>query len=375
MSEKQNQHYVPQYYLRNFSNDGISIRMLLKKQGKVIKNVTIDNQASDNNFYGDHEIEKKVTTYDNQFSAVISKAILGIKNNSLSGEDFLGLFKAVCFQYLRTSAQRHNKKPLMDFYEDFYQEDLKNVDDYDSGVSQEATDAVNFAMRSVLEAMSDGKKWQLFDMFNLDYELSEISDLDAVFIINKTKFPLVCSDSPVNRFNIALQDLECDKVGNKNHGLIIYYPISSEFGFLLFDKNAYKLKSDDLNIVTITNESDVYCLNSAQLYNSVNSVFFKDFQFSEYVKNMWEDNSENLEVREAEIVYAEEVTLDGYLTGRTVRVLAEPKNKFVAKLSFLSAHSLEKFRCIPLRERFVSFCDGSVPYFGKIEMAIDKKLT
>ncbi|HHF0505315.1 TPA: hypothetical protein ACPHRY_004689, partial [Vibrio antiquarius] len=145
--------------------------------------------------------------------------------------------------------------------------------------------------------------------------------------------------------------------------------------FLLFDKNAYKLKSDDLNIVTITNESDVYCLNSAQLYNSVNSVFFKDFQFSEYVKNMWEDNSENLEVREAEIVYAEEVTLDGYLTGRTVRVLAEPKNKFVAKLSFLSAHSLEKFRCIPLRERFVSFCDGSVPYFGKIEMAIDKKLT
>ncbi|HAS6934152.1 hypothetical protein CFG65_23875 [Vibrio parahaemolyticus] len=58
MSEKQNQHYVPQYYLRNFSNDGISIRMLLKKQGKVIKNVTIDNQASDNNFYGDHEIEK-----------------------------------------------------------------------------------------------------------------------------------------------------------------------------------------------------------------------------------------------------------------------------------------------------------------------------
>ncbi|HAS6934151.1 hypothetical protein CFG65_23880 [Vibrio parahaemolyticus] len=103
----------------------------------------------------------------------------------------------------------------MDFYEDFYQEDLKNVDDYDSGVSQEATDAVNFAMRSVLEAMSDGKKWQLFDMFNLDYELSEISDLDAVFIINKTKFPLVCSDSPVNRFNIALQDLECDKVGNK----------------------------------------------------------------------------------------------------------------------------------------------------------------
>ncbi len=372
MKEKQNQHFVPQYYFKRFSGDRVSVRMLLKNSGKIVENVAIDNQASKNNFYGDCAVEEKVTQFDNKYSSVISKAITEIENGSLTYDSFSGLMEAVCFQCLRTLSHREEQSPLMSFYDDFFQQQIGDVDNYESGVSEEATQAINKVMRHCLEAMSNGQSWQLHRMFNVEKELSEIADLDAVFLSNSTSSPFIFGDTPVARANVALQHLRCSQRGNMQHGLIIYYPISSSLAFLMYDKSAYQLLSDDLNIVTLSERKDIDDLNRLQMHHAVNSIYFEDMSHKEYIKTLWCEEKESFSDVSSIMECCEEITLDGYLTGRKVLNLVEAKLNLQVGLSFLDTHNPSDFPCIPIRERFVSMGGISSQEHGHIDIDIDK---
>lgn len=372
MKEKQNQHYVPQYYFRQFSGDRVSIRMLLKSSGKIVENVTIANQASRNNFYGDRAIEGKVTKFDNKYSAIISKAIMEIEKRKFTIDSFLGLMEALCFQSLRTLSYREEKKPLMEFYEDFYKPQIDDVDNYDSGVSEEATQAVNQAMRHILESMSDGQMWQSSRMFNVEKELIEIVDLDAVFLKNLTSCPFIFGDTPVSRVNISLQHLRCSQRGNMHHGLIIYYPISSKLAFLMYDKDAYQLLSDDLNVVSISESEDIDSLNRLQMHHAVDSIYFEKMSDHEYIKALWCDEKESFSDVSSKMEYCEEITLDGYLTGRRISTLAESEMNLKLFLSFLEVQQLSAFPYIPIRERFVSVGGPPDQYRGRIDIDIEE---
>jgi len=47
-----NQHYVPQFYLRSFSNDSRSIGLWFASQDRIIMNASISNMASKSYLYG-----------------------------------------------------------------------------------------------------------------------------------------------------------------------------------------------------------------------------------------------------------------------------------------------------------------------------------
>ncbi|HFK2923096.1 TPA: DUF4238 domain-containing protein [Aeromonas hydrophila] len=375
MKEKQNQHYVPQYYFRKFSDDDISIRMLLKKSGKIIENVAISNQASKNNFYGDRDTENKVTKFDNKFSAIISKAVKEIENKKLTADSFFGLMEAVCFQSLRTLSYREEQKPLMKFYEEFFKPQIESVDDYDSGISEEITKTINNVMRDALESMSDGQKWQSFEMFNVEKEYDKIADLDAVFLSNLTPYPFFFGDTPVSRFNISLQNLRCSQRGNMHHGIIIYYPISSTLGFLMYDRSAYRLLSDNLNIVYLSEKEDIDNLNRLQIHHATNSIYFKEMSDHDYVKSLWHNEKESFSYIPSKIELCEEITIDGYLTGRKISTLVESEINLRIQLSFLEVENLSKFPCIPIRERFVSRDNLPEKYKHRIDICIDQRDT
>ena len=375
MKEKQNQHFIPQYYFKKFSGDKCSIRMLLKNSGKVIKNVTIDNQASKNNFYGDCAIEDKVTQFDNKYSSVIHHAIIEIENRSLTIDSVTGLMEALCFQYLRTLVHREEQNPLMSSLEDYFQPQIDDFDNYESGVSEEATQAVRKAMKYILEGMSNGQRRQLYQMFNITEELNEIDDLDAVFLSNSTSSPFIFGDSPVTRANISLQHLNCSQRGNMHHGLIIYYPISSNLAFLMYDKSAYQLLSGDLKIVTISENKDIDNLNRLQMHHAANSIYFEDILHKEYVEMLWRDEKESFSDVSSKMESGEEVTLDGYLTGRVITALVESELNLQLDLSFLNTNNLSNFPCSPIRERFVSQEEVPNLYHGHIDIDIDQRGT
>ncbi|MFS8149738.1 DUF4238 domain-containing protein [Vreelandella titanicae] len=359
MTDKQNQHFVPQYYFRNFSTDEKSIRMLVKSSGKIVLNAPIGTQASRNKFYGSREIEKKVTEFDNKYSAVFSKVISHVNDKELTHHSFMGMMESLCFQELRTLNERKSKAPLMDFFEGFFQPQLDANDDYDSGGPPEVTKVINDAMRTALETMSDPKSWQTYHMFNVEGELAEILDLDAVFLKNVSGTTFIFSDTPVARFNFALKDQPYDKHGNKHFGLTLHYPINSELGFLMFDRNAYELISDDQNIVTVSDRKDVDALNILQIHNAVNSIYFRDVECGEYVNNLWESEKDRFMKDIPKVECLEEITLDGYLTGRMVNTLVLPEPTFVPELTFLKVVDFSGYHFLPYRERFVSVLENT----------------
>jgi hypothetical protein len=353
MTDKQNQHFVPQHYFRNFSIDKKSIGMLIKGSGKIIENAPVDTQASKNNFYGSREIEKIVTEFDTKYSVIFSKIISQVNDKALTSHGFIDMMEALCFQELRTLNERNSNVPRMKFLEDFYQPQLEAVDDYDLGGPPEVTKAINEVMRTVLQAMSDSKRWQTFNMFNVKVKLAEIEDLGAVFLKNVTGTPFIFSDTPVTRSNLALQGTPYSKHGNMNFGLTLHYPINSWLSFLMFDRNAYEIISDDQNIVMVIDKKDVDALNILQIHNAVNSIYFREKEFSDYVKRLWETEKNRSTDDNSRVECLEEITLDGYLTGGKTNVLIKPEPAYAAELTFLKVSDFSDYQLLPFRERFV----------------------
>ncbi|KEC86336.1 MULTISPECIES: DUF4238 domain-containing protein [unclassified Acinetobacter] len=352
MNDKQNQHFVPQYYFRNFSDDENSIRMLLKKTGKTVENAAIDNQASQDNFYGSRETEKEVTSFDTEYYQLLSQTVLDIKNNTLKNDVLEKIKKAVIFQEYRTLRERENKQPLINFYGEFLQPQIEDLNNYDSGVSSEITDVIRNSLKKALEGMSNQKAQQIFSMFNIESEIIEIEDLKAIFLKNISGTPFIFGDTPVTRFNPALEGTPYDKHGNKHHGLVIHYPINSEISFLIFDSNSYNIQKYK-KVFELKNKNDIDQLNKLQIHNSINSVYFKEFKYAQYVKDLWNQEKNNFTTDQPRIECLPEITVDGYLTGRNIQTLIKLEPTYVPKLSFLEIIKISDSKYLPFRSKFI----------------------
>ena len=53
MPERVNQHFVPQFYFKNFSGGDPKIHLLLKRTDRIIFNAAIKGQCAENPWYGD----------------------------------------------------------------------------------------------------------------------------------------------------------------------------------------------------------------------------------------------------------------------------------------------------------------------------------
>ncbi|MEJ5864684.1 DUF4238 domain-containing protein [Pseudomonas farsensis] len=352
----QNQHYVPQYYFRFFSTDKISICMLLRKNGKVIHSAAIDTQSSKNNFYGSSETESEITAFDTKY-AKNHHSILEVLEtesvNKLSSEQVNTLIENILFQRERTLTYRSNETPVQDFYKDFFQPQIDDLVNYDSGHSQEATDAVRQAMEQVFSSFSHPKIMQYVNLMGVPDKTDEVSDLKLSILKNTTGCPFIFSDSPVSFTNIALSDYKCSKLGNINLGLIIFFPLSPSLLAFLYDPEAYELAGDSESIVIdIHNEEDVHQINKLQIHEAYNSVYFGSQMHENYVTALWQEEKSRLVREKKSVTPVPEITLNGMLTGRIVHEISHAEPNFYPDLSFIKLKDISNSR-IPYRSSFI----------------------
>lgn len=89
------------------------------------------------------------------------------------------------------------------------------------------------------------------------------------------------------------------------------------------------------------------------MHSSANSIYFKDIEYAKYVENLWNQEKMNFSTDLPTIECIQEMTLDGYLTGRKSYALIEPEPFFVPKLYFLEAMEVQDVRYLPYRSKFV----------------------
>ncbi len=103
MAEGVNQHFVPQFYFRYFSDNSRSINVLLKKSGRVITNASIKGQASKRYFYGDSKAEAQLKIVDGLYAPAVN-AIRALRNfDELDEGTWSGFLQNLMLQRLTCS--------------------------------------------------------------------------------------------------------------------------------------------------------------------------------------------------------------------------------------------------------------------------------
>lgn len=336
-NRNKNQHYVPESYFEEFSKDGSSVCGLFKKSGISIPHVSFSGQSSAAWFYGDAEREDEITESDTKYFENRKRILKALADGvtDLPPAEIEILLENTQFQRERTLSHRKAEQGVHEFHEDFFAPQVEDLDNYDSGHSPEATQAVNDAMRMFFKSFSDPRDSQFVKLMMIDK--SDVADLQLIILKNCTSHPFIFSDSPIAYTNPALSDFKCDKLGNTNAGLQIFYPLNPDFLALFFDASVYRIGDAKSIVLNVTNDDDIAQINKLQLHEAANSIYFSRAEDSEYVKMLWREENSRFEQKTRNVEGVPELSIDGYVTGRHTYAIVESEPNFYPCLSFVTS--------------------------------------
>lgn len=259
--QTKNQHYVPQFYLRNFSSDGRSIRKIILESGRLIATSSIKGECSEDYFYGnDGLIETNLGAVEEECSKWL-KECLSIENPKrelpVIVRCWLARFAAV--QYMRTkkNIESHSDSDKR------FNKLLSNLYERDYGPASvpsiyKEKDYSNLPGQSFITAILN---------------CGALIDLTAVLLDNETDEDFVVSDNPVVFQNPLIEKYALQNCsGFCTRGLQIYYPLTPRRMVCLYDSRVYKYLGK--NIISLSCKRDVESLNKLQFMNADKNIYF-----------------------------------------------------------------------------------------------------
>ena len=273
MAENKNQHYVPQFYLRNFSSDGKNIAAYHLEQERSLGMVPIKDQCSKDYFYQSLDVEKKLGAIEADTSEIINKILAG-RYSELSQKELLYVRAFMMLQNSRTKHSadliRNNALKLKALLLS-----MNPAEELKKQISE-----IDESMRGSVDLMMDIFPEMFF------YSL----DLSMKLLINQTDRPFITSDDPVSIYDQYLERV-CDSLsyGIGSKGIEIFMPISSKLMLLLYDSKIYKIGTRKSSQVLITQRNDVDQLNLLTVLYSDRVIYYEagvitDYEISQLVQ-------------------------------------------------------------------------------------------
>jgi hypothetical protein len=265
-------HYVPRFYLRNFSIHGNckSVWCFDKIIGKKFK-ISISNIGCEKGFYN-QEIEQYLSGIEGKASPVLKKVIEG---KSLQGivwaeRELLALYIAI--QDNRTFELRDLVEPIGKWALEKIIESLpkeirvktpeKDLNEY---VNSKAKD---FAIQTQRRLLKESTK-QFSDM---------LLTLQWILLENTTETPLWTSDNPVIKFNPLNGPQFSGNLGYLSPGIEIFFPLTPTLCLSLCDIRKHKLVVSER--ITMNNTEYVTYQNHLAFDWSYRHIFSNEETFS-----------------------------------------------------------------------------------------------
>jgi len=275
MSEPISHHYVPQFYLRNFSTDEnqVGIGLFIPDKG-VFANTAIKNIAAKDYLYGaDNEIEKELSKMEGVVAEIFKTWISVLLPPPIDSPAFNTLKHFILTQIFRTIKAG---KELNEAMNEGYQ-------------------AIRKLMHMENDPLPEGilvhKDPTLLSLVYTSDKLALMDFLSIKTVVNLTDTPFITSDHPVIRYNQWMEQkgYYLGATGIAVKGLQIFLPIHPRVMICLYDGTVYKCGQKDKNVVKIESENDILQLNSLQYLVSDKSLFFdshiQERQLQELVNN------------------------------------------------------------------------------------------
>lgn len=271
MAEKKRQHFVPRFYLKNFSvdNQGKAIGTYNLKSKKFVPSASLKTQAYKNYFYGENgQMENNLSILESNSGTVIKNII---QNNTLPASlsfDHITLLAFTLFLRSRTlyAAEEHQEM-VEKFVKSIYSKDsrLKN---HLNSVRITVNNPARLALGSVAQCLPIA--------FDLDYKI----------LINQTAVSFITSDNPAIYYNqfMELRKAFGSSIGLACKGFEIFLPLSPRHYIIFFDHDVYKVGSKKDISVRISDPKDVRLLNELQCMSAHENLYFnQDISQHEFV--------------------------------------------------------------------------------------------
>jgi len=325
MAEKKNQHYVPKFYLRNFSKTGKSINVYNISNQRIICGDSIKNQCSSDYFYGKNGL------LENTFQEIETQAGSILKN--ISDKQIIPKLKTKEHSVLQIFLATLKSRTKFKFGESNETIDriAKSTSELHPYVSQDMLNKVSIKYDNPLQ--------QPLKIAFSNYHL--LQDLNIHILYNNTLTDFVTSDNPVIYFNKWTQHIkECGSIGLASKGLLIILPINPTILLVLYDSSIYKLGTKKQTKTEINAVEEIEEFDRLQWLNAEDNIYFFDSDSSSYIENIAE---QIIDKRDPEKVKLHELNL-----GKEGKIIGFQPRELNSKLSGNSIKVLRKAKQIPI---------------------------
>lgn len=261
-----NQHFVPKFYLKNFSNDNSSIRTFLIKQEEIINNSSIKWQASKSNMYWeDLKLEiffKKLEWYT---SNIIKKIINEDYMFSKDSEEHYMFLLFIISSIQRNPITKSNNDSLSEKHNSYMNEISKKK--WWNEIKNNKETNSHYYKKMILRFLTKSA--------------ISIVDLDFKLLTNNTNIDFITSDNPISKYNKLLLKVRFPfwgKIWYILKWLQYFIPINSKLTIAVFDKNTYKIWNKNELLHKINDEKIITELNLLQYWNADNCIFFENIE-------------------------------------------------------------------------------------------------
>lgn len=256
MAEKKRQHFVPQFYMRNFANDKGGLTIYNISKDSIISDAPYSSQCYKDYFYGkDLCIEDMLSKLELNWNTVIKKMIA---HNPLDTGDIEYIKQFALFQRQRTLGEYSYRKEERHELLRIYGEMLCKYKGFPFDKEVEKICA-KYVEKETTPAESVGLSFRL---------MKYVSDLELLVITYNTKKQLIFSDVPV----IAINQFFSHSIGYGCMGLVLLFPISPHQLAVLYDKKMYPCFKQ-VQYTSSDDEDEVDTLNQLQYISAEKAMF------------------------------------------------------------------------------------------------------
>ena len=257
MSEKKRQHYVPQFCLRLFSDDGKTINLFNIRLNEPKLGVSIKDQCSKPYFYGkDLQQEDAFEKLEDAVAQTIASILETESLPEKQSEEYVVLVFYILSQHNRTkhSGEAYNEK----------------------------TNKMLKALRPDLSSALE--HWRVVAKNPTAMPLDGVAtmwvfafDLDAKIIWNGSREPFITSDHHVVYYNQYMENFKTEScTGMGSRGLQIFFPISPHVMLHLYDPGVYRVGSDKGGSCDIDSPAEARKMNELQWLNALENVYYSN---------------------------------------------------------------------------------------------------
>lgn len=274
-----NQHYVPQFLLRNFStrhrrSDRIhvfdTIRYVLRC------NQNISEVCSQNYFYDDDNWVEKFLEANVETPAAAEIHAMCSQDREVPDFPSRAIARFITVQFARTAEAANRTLAAANGLIGTMSQELLRLNDFGEAAAPRVqlvlTDPKTHHARM---ALSGCISWIL------------IKDLRQHLIINDSSRDFLISDHPVVQSNLYLSSHPTPHAASMSTtGAQLFLPLSTHHMLCLYDASIYKYGDRDSNVSRIDDEKTVRAINLLQIRNKPSMLLFRDQADCEAVSRM-----------------------------------------------------------------------------------------